>query len=41
VQAAQASGVSGFIVQPFKADTVLRTIRTTLLAVVRKQQGAV
>jgi two-component system chemotaxis response regulator CheY len=40
VQAAQAGGVSGFIVQPFNADAVLRTIRTTLLAVVRKQQGA-
>ena len=41
VQAAQADGVSGFIVQPFNADAVLRTIRTTLLAVVRKQQAAV
>jgi two-component system chemotaxis response regulator CheY len=40
VQAAQADGVSGFIVQPFNADAVLRTIRTTLLAVVRKQQAS-
>lgn len=41
VQAAHASGVNGFIVQPFNADAVLRTIRTTLLAVVRKQQASI
>jgi two-component system chemotaxis response regulator CheY len=40
VQAAYASGVSGFIVQPFNADAVLRTIRTTLLAVIRRQQAS-
>jgi two-component system chemotaxis response regulator CheY len=40
VQAALAQGVAGFIVQPFKADAVLKTIRATLLATVRKQQAA-
>jgi two-component system chemotaxis response regulator CheY len=39
LQAAMASGVQGFIVKPFKADTVLKTIRNTVLAMVRKQQG--
>jgi two-component system chemotaxis response regulator CheY len=40
IQAALARGVHGFIVKPFKADTVLNTIRNTVLAVVRRQQGA-
>ena len=40
VQAAHAQGVVGFIVQPFKADVVLKTIRATLLATVRRQQAA-
>jgi len=39
IQAALARGVHGFIVKPFKADTVLNTIRNTVLAVVRKQQA--
>jgi two-component system chemotaxis response regulator CheY len=39
VQAALARGVHGFIVTPFKADTVLKTIRNTVLAVIKKQQG--
>ena len=39
IQAALARGVHGFIVKPFKADAVLKTIRNTVLAVVRKQQG--
>jgi two-component system chemotaxis response regulator CheY len=39
LQAALARGVHGFIVKPFKADAVLKTIRNTVLAVVRKQQG--
>lgn len=39
LQAAMASGVQGFIVKPFKADAVLKTIRSTVLAMVRKQQG--
>ncbi|WP_137174561.1 response regulator [Massilia sp. HP4] len=41
VQSAAARGVHGFIVKPFKADTVLRTIRNTVLAFVKKQQAAV
>jgi two-component system chemotaxis response regulator CheY len=39
IQAALGRGVHGFIVKPFKADTVLKTIRNTVIAVVRKQQG--
>ncbi|MET3131048.1 two-component system chemotaxis response regulator CheY [Oxalobacteraceae bacterium GrIS 1.11] len=39
LQAAHASGVSGFIVKPFNADTVLKTIRNTVIAMVRKQQA--
>jgi two-component system chemotaxis response regulator CheY len=38
VQAALARGVHGFIVKPFKADTVLRTIRNTVLAIVKKHR---
>ncbi|MEH6438013.1 ANTAR domain-containing response regulator [Massilia sp. DD77] len=40
VQEALARGVHGFIVKPFKADTVLKTIRNTVVAWVKKQQGA-
>ena len=42
IQQALARGVHGFIVKPFKADTVLRTIRNTVLAIVKKhrEQGA-
>ena len=40
VQAAVARGVHGFIVKPFKADTVLKTIRNTVIAFVKKQQQA-
>ncbi len=40
VQASVARGVHGFIVKPFKADTVLKTIRNTVLAVVRKHQAS-
>lgn len=39
LQAAHASGVSGFIVKPFNADTVLKTIRNTVITMVRKQQA--
>jgi two-component system chemotaxis response regulator CheY len=39
IQAALGRGVHGFIVKPFKADAVLKTIRNTVIAVVRKQQG--
>jgi two-component system chemotaxis response regulator CheY len=38
--AAAASGVNGFIVKPFKADTVLKTIRNAVLAMVNKQRQA-
>jgi two-component system chemotaxis response regulator CheY len=34
-----ARGVHGFIVKPFKADAVLKTIRNTVLALVRRQQA--
>lgn len=40
LQAAHAMGVSGFIVKPFNADTVLKTIRNTVIAMVKKQQAA-
>ena len=39
VQSALARGVHGFIVKPFKADTVLKTIRNTVIAFVRQQQA--
>jgi two-component system chemotaxis response regulator CheY len=38
IQSAAARGVHGFIVRPFKADTVLRTIRNTVLAIVKKHR---
>jgi two-component system chemotaxis response regulator CheY len=40
IQAALARGVHGFIVKPFKADAVLRTIRNTVITVVKKQREA-
>jgi two-component system chemotaxis response regulator CheY len=39
IQAAVARGVHGFIVKPFKAETVLRTIRNTILGIVKKHQA--
>ena len=39
LQGALARGVQGFIVKPFKADAVLKTIRNTVLAMVKKSQG--
>lgn len=39
IQQALARGVHGFIVKPFKADTVLRTIRNTVLAIVKKHRA--
>ena len=39
LQQAHAMGVSGFIVKPFMADTVLKTVRNTVIAMVRKQQA--
>ena len=40
LQAAVAMGVNGFIVKPFNADTVLKTIRNVVIAMVKKQQLA-
>lgn len=40
LQKAMARGVSGFIVKPFNADKVLRTIRATVIAMIKKQQAA-
>lgn len=40
IQTALARGVNGFIVKPFKADAVLKSIRNTVIAVVRKQQAS-
>jgi two-component system chemotaxis response regulator CheY len=40
VQAALARGVQGFIVKPFNADAVLKTIRNTVLAIVKQHRGA-
>ncbi len=40
LQKAMARGVAGFIVKPFNADKVLRTIRATVIAMIKKQQGA-
>jgi two-component system chemotaxis response regulator CheY len=40
VQSALGRGVHGFIVKPFKADTVLKTIRNTVIAFVKQQQQA-
>ena len=38
LQKALGRGVNGFIVKPFKADAVIKTIRSTVLAMVKKQQ---
>lgn len=40
IQTAHAMGVSGFIVKPFKADTVLNTIRNVVIAMVKRQRAA-
>lgn len=39
LQAALARGVQGFIVKPFKADAVLKTIKSTVIAMIKKQQA--
>ena len=39
VQQSIQRGGHGFIVKPFKADAVLKTIRNTVLSVVKKLQG--
>ncbi len=38
IQAAMARGVHGFIVKPFNADAVLKTIRNAVLAMIKRQQ---
>lgn len=38
LQKALARGIGGFIVKPFKADAVLKTIRNTVLAMIKRQQ---
>lgn len=40
IQSSHAMGVSGFIVKPFKADTVLNTIRNVVIAMVKRQRAA-
>jgi two-component system, chemotaxis family, chemotaxis protein CheY len=40
LQKAVADGVSGFIVKPFNADTVLKTIRNTVIKMVNRQRAA-
>jgi two-component system chemotaxis response regulator CheY len=40
VQWAHAMGINGFIVKPFNAGTVLKTIRNTVITMVRRQQKA-
>lgn len=39
LQGAMARGVQGFIVKPFKADAVLKTIKSTVIAMIKKQQA--
>ena len=40
LQNSLARGVNGVIVKPFNADKVLRTIRATVIAMVKKQMSA-
>lgn len=40
VQKAHAMGFIGFIVKPFNAGTVLKTIRNTVITMVKRQQKA-
>jgi len=40
VQQAHSMGINGFIVKPFNADTVLKTIRNTVIAMVNRQRKA-
>lgn len=40
LQKAMARGVSGFIVKPINADKVLRTVRATVIAMIKQQQTA-
>jgi len=40
VQKGHAMGINGYIVKPFNAGTVLKTIRNTVIAMVKRQQKA-
>jgi two-component system, chemotaxis family, chemotaxis protein CheY len=40
VQWAHGMGINGFIVKPFNGGTVLKTIRNTVIAMVKRQQKA-
>ena len=39
LQQSLARGVHGFIIKPFKADAVLKTIKGTVLAMIKRQQA--
>jgi two-component system chemotaxis response regulator CheY len=39
IESSLALGINGFIVKPFKADAVLKTIRSAVLALIKKQQA--
>jgi len=39
IQSSLALGINGFIVKPFKADAVLKSIKAAVLALVRKHQA--
>ena len=39
IQSSLALGINGFIVKPFKADAVLKTIRSAVLALIKRQQA--
>jgi two-component system chemotaxis response regulator CheY len=40
IQKAHSMGINGYIVKPFNAGTVLKTIRNTVIATVKRQQKA-
>lgn len=40
IQKAHAMGINGYIVKPFNAGTVLKTIRNTVIATVKRHQKA-
>lgn len=40
IQKGHAMGLNGYIVKPFNADTVLKTIRQTVIATVKRLQAA-
>jgi two-component system chemotaxis response regulator CheY len=40
IRKGHAMGINGYIVKPFNADTVLKTIRNTVITMVKRQQKA-